>query len=101
MTRRTAYELNLMNAQRPRSVLDPITVHKASSAELGYLEIFDFFNYPRLNAITGSSINGIDHSDMHGQTTPIRGRPPEFKATPAFVVPNPESDWLVFKAPYE
>ncbi|ETI20421.1 hypothetical protein G647_08456 [Cladophialophora carrionii CBS 160.54] len=100
--RRAAYELNLMTSQRPRSVLDPVTTHNSSQSELEYLEVFEFFNYPRFNAIAAS--NGFDPSvsvTNQSQTTPTQGQPPNSRATPAFVVPNPESDWLIFKPPYE
>ncbi|OCT48311.1 hypothetical protein CLCR_03871 [Cladophialophora carrionii] len=100
--RRAAYELNLLTSQRPRSVLDPVTTHNSSQSELEYLEVFEFFNYPRFNAIAGS--NGFDPSvsvTNQNQTTPTQGQPPNSRATPAFVVPNPESDWLIFKPPYE
>ncbi|KAK5235351.1 hypothetical protein LTR47_003536 [Exophiala xenobiotica] len=99
--RRTAYELNILISQRPRSVLEPATTHNAPQNELEYLEVFDFFNYPRLNAIAG---NGIDPSVIIspvGSHVTTQGQPPSFRATPAFVIPNPESDWLIFKPPYE
>jgi hypothetical protein len=66
-----------------------------------YLEVFDFFNYPRLNAIAG---NGFDPSGMIspiGNNAGAQGQQPSHRATPAFVIPNPESDWLIFKPPYE
>ncbi len=91
-----------MISQRPRSVLDPVTTHNSSQSELEYLEIFDFFNYPRLNAIAGS--NGFDPSVLvtnQNQATPTQGQTRSYQATPAFVIPNPESDWLIFKPPYE
>ncbi|KAL6248003.1 hypothetical protein RBB50_005351 [Rhinocladiella similis] len=99
--RRTAYELNLLISQRPRSVLDPATTHNAPQNEMEYLEVFDFFNYPRLNAIAG---NGFDPSGMIspiGNNAGAQGQQPSHRATPAFVIPNPESDWLIFKPPYE
>lgn len=91
-----------MTSQRPRSILDPVTTHNSSQSELEYLEIFDFFNYPRLDAIAGT--NAFDPTVVatnQNQTTPTQGQPPSYRATPAFVIPNPESDWLIFKPPYE
>jgi hypothetical protein len=99
-----------MTSRRPRSVLDPITIHNSSQSELEYLEIFDFFNYPRLNSIAGSDV--FDPSVSVSVTTQNQTSPPSagggqgqtqqsFRATPAFVIPNPESDWLIFKPPYE
>ncbi|KAH0833571.1 hypothetical protein AYO21_05249 [Fonsecaea monophora] len=100
--RRCAYELNLLTSQRPRSVLDTVTTHNSSQSELEFLEVFDFFNYPRLNAIAGN--NAFDPTvsvTNQNQTTPTQGQPTSYRATPAFVIPNPESDWLIFKPPYE
>ncbi len=120
----------MLISQRPRSVLDPVTTHNASQSELEYLEVFDFFNYPRLNAIAAAgSINGLDtvaaaaaaasaipispvvvdnSSSGNGNNpnqTPTPGGGPSssssYRAAPAFVIPNPESDWLIFKPPYE
>ena len=79
-------------SQRPRSVVEPITTHNSSQSELEYLEIFDFFNYPRLNAIS----SGVDPSAI-----PVDNQAAAYRATPAFVIPNPDSDWLIFKPPYE
>ncbi|EXJ82686.1 hypothetical protein A1O3_06500 [Capronia epimyces CBS 606.96] len=113
--RRHAYELNLLTAQRPRSILEPPATHNSSQSELEILEVFDFFNYPRLDAIaghgfdpslivTGSAGTVANHSTSTPTSTPTQGpqsQTPSHRATPAFVIPNPESDWLVFKPPYE
>ncbi len=91
-----------MSSQRPRSVLDPVTTHNSSQSELECLEVFDFFNYPRLNSIAGSKeLDPSVSAANQNQTTPTQGQPPNHRATPAFVIPNPESDWLIFKPPYE
>ncbi len=80
-----------------------MTTHTSSASELEYLEVFDFFNYPRLNAIAGT--NAFDPSVPIAPVTPTQGQgsaaAANFRATPAFVIPNPESDWLIFKPPYE
>ncbi|KAG9784905.1 hypothetical protein ABEF93_003398 [Exophiala dermatitidis] len=146
--RRCAYDLNLLTSQRPRSVLDPPATHNVSQSELEYLEVFDFFNYPRVDAIAGLGFDpstnpsiamgpvvGLPHQNGNGNgngngTGPCPGTPtptqtpsqttasgqshpqphgpaqpssqtPSYRATPAFVVANPESDWLIFKPPYE
>ncbi|EXJ90773.1 hypothetical protein A1O1_03877 [Capronia coronata CBS 617.96] len=133
--RRQAYELNLLTSQRPRSVLEPPTTHNSTPSELEYLEVFDFFNYPRLDAIAGigfdpasviigpaAAANPIHKTTSTSTSTPTptptptaaaaaaagttpagpqASQAPSYRATPAFVIPNPESDWLVFKPPYE
>jgi hypothetical protein len=105
---RCAYELNLLTSQRPRTVLEQASTHTSTQSELEYLEVFDFFNYPRLNAISAIAANGIgvgvEASPVPPTTVDQNPIPtPSFRGTPApaFVVPNPESDWLIFKPPYE
>lgn len=94
--RRSAYELNLLISQRPRTVLNPIS-RTPTLKELEYLEVFDFFNYPRLSATvvgqspvaTASMPNTVDMGQSNG-----------FRPT-NFAMPTPESDWLIFKPPYD
>lgn len=84
-----------------------MTTHTSPPSELEYLEVFDFFNYPRLNAIAG--MKAIDPTVVIAPVTPTQGQQGNgqagtaggYRATPAFVIPNPESDWLIFKPPYE
>ncbi|KIX03907.1 uncharacterized protein Z518_07460 [Rhinocladiella mackenziei CBS 650.93] len=100
--RRRAYEVNLLTSQRPRSVLEPVTNHNSSQSELEYLEIFDFFNYPRLNAIAGSGFDpSVTIAPVTNQTSTQGQLSQSYRATPTFAIPNPESDWLIFKPPYE
>ena len=94
-----------------------MTTHPSSQNELEYLEVFDFFNYPRVNAMPNTNsidLSGIASSSVvpstsslgsGGDQTPTQPASQQqqqhSRATPAFVIPNPESDWLVFKPPYE
>lgn len=42
-----AYDLGQLVSQRPDSVLNPTSTRLTSRNELEYLDVFDFFNYPR------------------------------------------------------
>lgn len=42
-----AYDLAQLVSQRPDSVLNPTSTRLTSRNELEYLDVFDFFNYPR------------------------------------------------------
>lgn len=55
--RRHAYELNQLAAQKPRSVLTPTSTRLTGTNELEYLDIFDFFNYPKIPSAS-SSVGG-------------------------------------------
>jgi hypothetical protein len=94
--RRSAYELNLLISQRPRTVLNPIS-RTPTLKELEYLEVFDFFNYPRLSTTV------VGHSPVPTASMPNHvdmGQSNGFMPT-NFAMPTPESDWLIFKPPYD
>lgn len=93
--RRCAYDLNLLISQRPRTVLNPIS-RTPTLKELEYLEVFDFFNYPRLsNTVVG-------HSPVATTSMPNVEMEHTNGFRPAsFAMPTPESDWLIFKPPYD
>jgi hypothetical protein len=61
--RRCAYDLNLLISQRPRTVLNLIS-RTPTLKELKYLEVFDFFNYPRI------STTGFGHSPFATASMP-------------------------------
>ena len=94
--RKRAYDLSLLISQRPRTTLNPIT-RTPTSNELEYLEIFDFFSRPRLSSTmmenspvaTASMPNSVDMGQVNG-----------YRPT-SFAMPTPESDWLIFKPPYD
>jgi hypothetical protein len=94
--RRSAYELNFLISQRPRTVLNPIS-RTPTTKELEYLEVFDFFNYPRLSTtvvghspVAVASMPNVEIGNVNGGFRPTN-----------FAMPTPESDWLIFKPPYD
>ncbi|KIV91757.1 hypothetical protein PV10_06264 [Exophiala mesophila] len=113
--RRIAYDLCHLTSHRPRTTLEPISTHPSTQSELEYLEIFDFFNYPRLKTLSSgaTTTNNADFDGSStitsiGDSTPThlqnlsQGQAQSLRATPVAVfVPSAESDWLLFKPPYE
>src|SRR5271163_1352890 len=93
---RSAYNLNLLSSQQRHSGMDAISIRNPTLAEIEYLETFDFFNYPRLPAAL-RNLPSMPDSAMAGvDSTTVSGFP-----TSDFAMPNPESDWLVFRPPHD
>jgi hypothetical protein len=93
---RSAYNLNLLLSQQRHSVIDATSIRSPTVAEIEYLDTFDFFNYPRLPAAL-RNLQSMPDSVMAGaDSTSVNGFP-----TSDFAMPNPESDWLVFRPPHD
>jgi hypothetical protein len=93
---RSAYSLKLLLSQQRHSVIDATSIRTPTLAEIEYLDTFDFFNYPRLptalrnlQSIPDSVVTGADSTSVSS-----------FPASD-FAMPNPESDWLVFRPPHD
>jgi len=82
-------------SQKPRSVLNPTSTKNPSINELEYLDVFDFFNYPRSSTTMGKGENASEPLRSALNLHASYFRPTEF------TTPNPESGWLVFKPPYD
>lgn len=54
--RRSAFDLNQLASKRPRSVLSPTSTRLTRTNELEYLDIFDFFNYPKTPPPSSTSL---------------------------------------------
>ncbi|KAL2857840.1 putative C6 transcription factor [Aspergillus pseudoustus] len=116
--RRCAFDLDFLISRQPRS--SPSSSQPAASAtgmlsrnlapnELEYLDVFGFFNVPRVPAGRAPDINSLDMSEavnnpmsIHGLTgtgnsgsivdgTPVNTN--EFNIT-NYLIPTPETDWL-------
>ena len=78
-------------SQQPRSIIDPVDIRNPIPNELEYLDIFDFFNYPRL--------------PTHFGNVPYASNAMQNAETPApvtdFAMPNAALDWLVFEPPHD
>lgn len=90
--RRTAHHLASLASRKPRSVLDPASTRPTSTNELEYLDVFDWFNYPRM------------HLERQHQYTNPQAESNQYTGgmtSGIFTAPNPESDWLNSKQPYD
>ncbi|EHK15223.1 uncharacterized protein TRIVIDRAFT_165228, partial [Trichoderma virens Gv29-8] len=88
--RQHAHELSMLSGSTRLSALEPTSTRISSVNELDYLEIFDFFNYPR----------SVDH----GSTAPfeIHQHLLDYSSGSislgmGFVMPSVESDWLQYE----
>ncbi|KAL5353317.1 hypothetical protein ACLOAV_001353 [Pseudogymnoascus australis] len=88
--RSRAYELNLLMVQQRRSVLEPISIITLAPNEIEYLDVFDFFNYPRLNL--GNSRNLQEPMVIGENIQPINR-----SLFTHYAIPDPENDWSVRK----
>ncbi|KFZ01857.1 hypothetical protein V500_00587 [Pseudogymnoascus sp. VKM F-4518 (FW-2643)] len=84
--RSRAYQLNLLMVQQRRSVLEPISSITPAPNELEYLDIFDFFIYPRLNL--GKSRNIQELMVISENVQPINR-----SLFTHYAIPDPENDW--------
>jgi hypothetical protein len=116
--RRCAFDLDFLISRQPRS--SPSSSQPAASTsgmlsrslapnELEYLDVFGFFNVPRVPAGRAPDINSLDMSEpvnnpmsIHGLTgtgnpgSIVDGTPTntnEFNIT-NYLIPTPETDWL-------
>lgn len=94
--RSCACHLNFLTSQQPRSVTNPTSVRTPAPNELEYLDIFDFFNYPRLPIPIGNGLHRSDSMVNAGDLAPMDDFP-----LMHFAAPNPDSDWLIFKPPHD
>jgi hypothetical protein len=95
--RRCAYDLDFLISRQPRQhfgskqVSATPRVRTPAPNELNYLDVFDFFNMPRLPALEGNGNgNGINTEGGNGDggIVPV----PEYQA---FMEYNVGNDWLV------
>ncbi|KAI2640040.1 fungal-specific transcription factor domain-containing protein [Xylaria nigripes] len=105
--RRTAFDLDLLISRQPRhlvgvpSRMPSVTPARTPAAnELEYLDVFDFFNVPRLPMSHEASAgpNGSEmNMDTPGNTDAGTGAPNEFNITNFMMDAN--SDWLFKSTP--
>jgi hypothetical protein len=93
---RSAYNLNLLLSRQRHSVIDATSIRTPTPAEIEYLDTFDFFNYPRLPAALRNLQSMPDSAMTGADSTSVNSFP-----TTDFTMPNPESDWLVFRPPHD
>ncbi|KAL7930316.1 hypothetical protein V8C35DRAFT_165753, partial [Trichoderma chlorosporum] len=88
--RQHARELSMLSGSMRSSALEPTSTRISSVNELDYLEIFDFFNYPRV--VGPDSVASYDiHSHLLDYTTaPV-------SLDMGVVMPSVEADWLQYE----
>ena len=102
--RRCAYDLDFLISRQPRQ---PAAVRGRSVTpsrtpapnELEYLDVFDFFNVPRLSAPLEGTPNGMSGNTLQvpgGQpyTMPDMGGTPDYNSSNFMYSYDPNADWL-------
>ncbi|KAI1039727.1 hypothetical protein LB505_012067 [Fusarium chuoi] len=84
--RRSAYDLVILTSTARHSGLEPTSTQATSLSELDSIDVFEFFNCPRVSA-SSSSQSQLQLQPMREQTR-NNG------------VPDPEADWLAFGSPF-
>ncbi|KAF5234244.1 hypothetical protein FANTH_12204 [Fusarium anthophilum] len=84
--RRSAYDLVTLTSTARHSGLEPTSTQATSLSELDSIDVFEFFNCPRVSASSSSQ------SQL--QLQPMR------EPTRNNGVPDPEADWLAFGSPF-
>jgi len=82
--------------QQRHSVIDATSIITPSTIELEYLDVFDFFNYPRLPTALRNLSSLSDATKAAGTPTSVTGL-----LSSNLAMPNPELDWLVFRPPHD
>lgn len=89
--RRSAFDLVMLTSSVRHSGLEPTSTQVTSLAELDNIDVFEFFNYPRGTpgraAEAGSCQSTLMSNGPDGVV--VNG------------MPDPESDWLRYRAPYQ
>ncbi|KAF4450793.1 hypothetical protein F53441_6125 [Fusarium austroafricanum] len=85
--RRSAYDLVTLTSTARHSGLEPTSTQATSLGELDSIDVFEFFNYPRVST-TSSTQSQLQLQPMRTEPTRNNG------------APDPEADWLAFGSPF-
>ncbi|KAI3534343.1 hypothetical protein CSPX01_12112 [Colletotrichum filicis] len=93
--RKSAHDLVTLTSSTRRSGMEPTSTQVTSLSELDNIDVFDFFNYPKMSEPSSRATNGQTNllqpqvmSGLGGDSMRTTG------------VPDPESDWLGFSTPF-
>ncbi|OHF00759.1 hypothetical protein CORC01_04076 [Colletotrichum orchidophilum] len=93
--RKSAHDLVTLTSSTRRSGMEPTSTQVSSLSELDNIDVFDFFNYPKMSEPSSRATNGQTNllqpqvmSGLGGDSMRTTG------------VPDPESDWLGFSTPF-
>ncbi|EEY19694.1 conserved hypothetical protein [Verticillium alfalfae VaMs.102] len=95
--RKSAHDLVTLTSTTRRSGAEPTSTQITSLSELDYLDVFDFFNYPKV-AQPGITIPNSQTNLIHSQALKAMGGAGEPIRNNG--MPDPESDWLGFASPF-
>ncbi|PNY26689.1 transcriptional regulatory protein [Tolypocladium capitatum] len=92
--RKSAYDLVNLTASPRRSGLEEASSQSLSPGELDSIDVFDFFNYPKVPEPGSRAPNGqtsiLQRQGMQGVGGDMRDN----------AVPDPEHDWLGYSTPF-
>ena len=98
---RSAYDLVGLTSATRRSGLDETSSQSVSLSELDNIDVFDFFNYPK---VAEPGPRTMAAAAAGGQTSTIllqaQGYGPEAMRNGGAAVPYPEADWLGYGSPF-
>ncbi|OBR06618.1 C6 transcription factor [Colletotrichum higginsianum IMI 349063] len=92
--RKSAHDLVTLTSSTRRSGLEPTSTQVTSLSELDNIDVFDFFNYPKMSEPTRMA-NGQTNLLQAQAMSGLGGD--SMRSTG---VPDPESDWLGFNTPF-
>ncbi|KAH6950295.1 hypothetical protein BKA56DRAFT_506579 [Ilyonectria sp. MPI-CAGE-AT-0026] len=92
--RQCAYKVVTTSESTRLSTLEPTWTRETSSDERNYVDVFDFFNYPRLKRAATITPHSLRYDS--GDRPPVNAA-----CSMDFSAPSPEQDWLVFDAPQD
>ncbi|KAG7121590.1 putative transcriptional regulatory protein like [Verticillium longisporum] len=95
--RKSAHDLVTLTSTTRRSGAEPTSTQVTSLSELDYLDVFDFFNYPKV-AQPVITIPNSQTNLIHSQALKAMGGAGENIRNNG--MPDPESDWLGFASPF-
>ncbi|CAG9988543.1 unnamed protein product [Clonostachys byssicola] len=89
--RKSAYDLVQLTTQTRRSGLESTSTQNTSLSELDNIDVFDFFNLPRVSNSTIGSTDNQTNLLLPQGTSNVNN---------SGGIPDPESDWLRYNATY-
>ncbi|KAJ0384655.1 hypothetical protein COL922a_007919 [Colletotrichum nupharicola] len=93
--RKSAHDLVTLTSSTRRSGLEPTSTQVTSLSELDNIDVFDFFNYPKMSHPQTRATNGQTNILQAQAMSGLGGDPMRCTG-----VPDPESDWLGFNTPF-
>lgn len=91
---RSAYDLVTLTAVPRRSGLEETSAQAVSLGELDNIDVFDFFNYPKVpepdSWVPSGQTSILQQQGMQGVGGDMRDS----------AMPNPEHDWLRYSTPF-